>query len=296
VAARFILQTGDTVSGNPEFWGVAKIQVNLDFLKNYGIFAEGSAQLQINTTPTIKTEQIVLEGIPGDLIAGDLNLSTSGLSSSPLAEVDLPSSWTGVLSTLDADPNEPGTQLINLDGAKVQTIVTGQKWKLITEAPEGSSEVPPVFFVEIDTEGNINLRSEAQTFELPAESFSIQILGSLRIKANGSSNPSADDWVVLSGGFFLRITPNRFELFITAYAAIPVLGLSGEATGLAIIDAKLSGPGIPGIALLLHLELDVGTAGGGPGGGVSTIGDGSLFRLKGEVLLMLNTTMREQVF
>src|SRR6185503_20553679 len=95
-AARFILQTGDTVSGSPEFWGVAKIQANLDFLKNYGIFVEGSAMLQINTTPTVKTETISLEGIPGDMIAADVGLSTSGLAGSPLAEVDLPSSWLTV--------------------------------------------------------------------------------------------------------------------------------------------------------------------------------------------------------
>jgi hypothetical protein len=67
-----VLQAGATVSGLPEFWGVAKIQANLDFLKNYGIFVEGSALLQINTTPTPKTETIALEGIPGDVIQKNL--------------------------------------------------------------------------------------------------------------------------------------------------------------------------------------------------------------------------------
>ena len=74
-AARFVLQTGDTVSGQPEFWGVVKVQANLDFLKNYGIFVEGEATLQINTTPTEKTEKLVLEGIPGDRVAENLDLS-----------------------------------------------------------------------------------------------------------------------------------------------------------------------------------------------------------------------------
>jgi hypothetical protein len=90
-AARFVLQAGGTVSGLPEFWGVAKIQANLDFLKNYGIFVEGSALLQINTTPTPKTETISLEGIPGDIVI-QKNLTTSstqlGLSTSVLGEVD----------------------------------------------------------------------------------------------------------------------------------------------------------------------------------------------------------------
>ena len=45
-AAHFVLQTGQTPSGNPELWGVAKIQANLEFLEAYGVFIEGSATLQ----------------------------------------------------------------------------------------------------------------------------------------------------------------------------------------------------------------------------------------------------------
>ena len=91
-----MLQAGDTVSGDPEFWGVAKIQANLDFLKNYGIFVEGSALLQINTTPTPKTEKIVARGHPGRRRSRknlDPLFSISGLSTSVLGEVDLPA-WT----------------------------------------------------------------------------------------------------------------------------------------------------------------------------------------------------------
>ncbi|HTD67964.1 MAG TPA: hypothetical protein VK846_15675, partial [Candidatus Limnocylindria bacterium] len=207
-AARFVLLTGDTVSGNPEFWGVAKIQANFDFLKNYGIFADGSAMLQINTTPTIKTEQISLEGIPGDIIAPNLTLSLSTLSNSPLASVPIPDAWVPVLKPLvfpafdglDSDKTVDGVQPFTLEtileGATVQTIITGQKWKIITKGG-------PVFFVETAGNGKVDLRAEVQTFDLPARSFSIQIVGSLKIKANGSSDPQADDWVVFTGGFFL---------------------------------------------------------------------------------------------
>ena len=297
VAARFILQTGDTLSGNPEFWGVAKIQANLDFLKNYGIFAEGSAMLQINTTSSVKTEKISLEGIPGDPVAENLNLSITSLSTSVLGEVELPSAWTTVLNSTDTDPDTAGIQAMNLEGAIVQTVIVGQKWKIITA--DG-----PVYFLEYDsTDNKVDLSTEAQTFELPAESFSIEILGSLRIKANGSSDPHADDWVVMTGGFFLRITPERFEMFVTAYASVPVLGLQGQATGLIIIDGRLAGPGIPGIALLLNLKLEFGNpppdAPADDRGSVSSLNDDGgnpVFRLTGEVVLMLNTTFREQVF
>jgi len=205
----------------------------------------------------VENRRIELSFAAGAGVAIDAALRQTGLAGSPLAEVDLPSSWSGVLGG-HIDPEL-------LAGAKVQTIVVGQKWKIITQAPEDSNEIPPVFFVERDANGDVNLRAEAQTFELPAQSFAIQILGSLKIKENGSSDPAAPDIVVFSGGFFLRITPERFEIFITAYAAIPVLGLEGQATGLAIIDARLSGPGIPGIALFFDLQLSVG--GGGEGGG-----------------------------
>lgn len=101
------------------------------------------------------------------------------------------------------------------------------------------------------------MRKEAQSFELAAI-FSIEIAGSLRIKENGSRNPGADNWVEFSGGFFLRITPDRFELFITGQASMPSLALSGEATGLVILDANDSLPGRKGIAGYLSLELSVG--------------------------------------
>ena len=36
----------------------------------------------------------------------------------------------------------------------------------------------------------------------------------------------------LFGGFFLRITPVRFEIFVQAEAELPALGLNGKAVGL----------------------------------------------------------------
>jgi hypothetical protein len=64
--------------------------------------------------------------------------------------------------------------------------------------------------------------------------------------------------------------------------------------GLFIIDGDTSSPGLPGVALYLSIELSVGAPPAGGAGGVSAI-DG-IFRLEGEVVLVLNTTFRTQSF
>src|SRR5262249_7296945 len=60
----FVLQTASSLS-SVQFYGVAAIQTNLDFLQQYGLFITGSALLEINTTSTTQTETLSLEGIPG---------------------------------------------------------------------------------------------------------------------------------------------------------------------------------------------------------------------------------------
>ncbi len=249
-AARFVLQTGDTVSGDPEFWGVAKIQANFDFLKNYGIFADGEAMLQINTTPTEKTENIVLEGIPGDSIQ-------KGLGAQPQRPVPprcwakwtCPPSWTSVLSGIDADPNKAGRADDQPGPAprcrRSSRASSGRS--LRRTRPIRPSSGRPTSSSTTRRPARSTCWPKGQTFVLPAQSFSIEIVGSLKIKANGSSDPNAEDAVRLFGGFFLRITPERFEMFIQAEAEIPVLGLNGKAVGLLIIDGNTAGPGLPGI-------------------------------------------------
>jgi hypothetical protein len=64
--------------------------------------------------------------------------------------------------------------------------------------------------------------------------------------------------------------------------------------GLFIIDADFTPPGLPGVALYLSIELSVGAAPEGEEPGVGSL-DG-IFELQGEVILVLNTTMRNQEF
>ena len=59
-----MLENGDGLE-DLEFWGVAAFATNFDFLEQYGIFLQGSALLQINTTGRDQTETLSLEGIPG---------------------------------------------------------------------------------------------------------------------------------------------------------------------------------------------------------------------------------------
>ena len=303
--ARFVLQTGATVSGSPEFWGVVKIQANLDFLKNYGIYVEGSALLQINTTATAKTEKIALEGIVGDVLQANLAISTATLSSAVLGETALPTSWN--LGLLDINPELAGVQSMNVDGALVRTIVQGQQWKIITRSATDPTKFGPSYFITAGkTAGSYDLRSEAQTFVLAAESFSIEIVGSLKIKvqdtgtvasrnANGFA-ADGDDYARLFGGFYLRITPTRLEIFVQAQAEVPSLTLNGEAVGLIIIDASTTAPGLPGLAMMISLKLNLGGATSSPSGGDQTSALTGVFELRGSVVIMLNTTLREQVF
>ena len=62
-AATFVLQVGG--STGIQFWGVAAIQTNFDFLQQYGIYLSGTALLQINMTGSDHTETLTLAGHPG---------------------------------------------------------------------------------------------------------------------------------------------------------------------------------------------------------------------------------------
>jgi len=145
------------------------------------------------------------------------------------------------------------------------------------------------------------VRGEERTYELAPESFSVEVLGEMTLK-DGDGNQLA----TLRGGFYLRFTPDRTEIFATAYAAI--LGdtdganalISGKATGLIIVVTTLDIPDdddvhIPGIAASLELELKIGVEDNSGAGGVAGA-FGDFFKFVGKVNVMLNTTLAPQEF
>ena len=62
-AGRFVLDTSNTLSDSPQFWGVATLETNFTTLEQYGVFLFAKGTLQVNTTESRKTETLTLKGI-----------------------------------------------------------------------------------------------------------------------------------------------------------------------------------------------------------------------------------------
>src|SRR5262249_7937200 len=155
-AARFVLLSGTSFSDAPQFWGVAKIEANLEFLQQYGIYAQGEATLQINTTDSAKTEKISLERIPGDTIFTVTKTARAGsLPTSLFSSVAVPTEWKTLFSSNNVTLS---------NDAKVTAIVNRtdfKKWRI----DDGGKQ----YFVELDnrtTTPTLTVRSESQTFNL----------------------------------------------------------------------------------------------------------------------------------
>ena len=130
-----------------------------------------------------------------------------------------------------------------------------------------------------------------RTFVLPPLSFSIEVVGQLRVRPPGTST----DLMRLQGGFVLRIDPSRFEIFATAELSFGVGSAQltyGEASGLIIVktglpDADGNPTGIPGIAGMISVSSSAG---------IGIPGVGGLFEVSGSVNVMFNTTLEDQTF
>ncbi len=124
-----------------------------------------------------------------------------------------------------------------------------------------------------------------RTFVLPAFSFLLEVLGQAKIRP-----PGADfDLARMEGGFLISINPNRVDIFVTAELSFG-LGDSqityGEVLGVVIIRTGLDGAN-PGVAGFLKV---------GSSADVGLPGVGDIFSASGEVTVMFNTTLQEQVF
>src|SRR2546425_1666067 len=125
-----------------------------------------------------------------------------------------------------------------------------------------------------------------RTFVLPALSFSLELVGQLRIRPPGTQT----DLVRMQGGFFLSINRERFELFATAELSFGIGDAQitfGAATGLIIIVTGFTPGQNAGVAGFLKVSASAGL-------GLPGLGD--LFKISGSVTVMFNTTRQDQVF
>ncbi|HKI91835.1 MAG TPA: hypothetical protein VJ986_06010, partial [Gaiellaceae bacterium] len=309
-----MLQVGG--STGIQFWGVAAIQTNFDFLQQYGIYLSGSALLQINMTGSAHQETLTLAGIPGGTIftAGGSSY-TSLLASLPadtFNPVDLSQSWTTLFANPGSDSNvvstaaAPLTLKLNsgqtltfekfagttLQNAQVEGVVAGKEWKILNG--DGRQ-----FFIKTQTDANGNpilvVAGEQRTYNLPALSFELEVVGGLTIYAphHAPKDPGTpQEWVHADGGFLLQITSTQTTFFMTAGGSVVPLDISGRMTGLLVLNYSDTNPGLAG---MFKVELGVGVPSTDTSSsGVSNIS--GIFTFSGSVMVNLNSTLSAVVF
>ncbi len=124
-----------------------------------------------------------------------------------------------------------------------------------------------------------------QTYMLAAQSFSLEVVGSLKLQPPGTSSALLN----LNGGFYIKIDPTEFEIYATASLSFG----SGSstinyamATGLLIVKTGLDGtnPGVAG-SFKIAAGADIGLP-----------NVGSIFSATGSVTVTFNTTLQDQTF
>ena len=131
-----------------------------------------------------------------------------------------------------------------------------------------------------------------RTFQLAPYTFGLEVVAQLRLRPPGMDS----DLFRLNGGFYIKINPERFELFVTAelsFGAGDAQVTYAKVTGFLVIVTGLDGygnvrPGVtPGVA-------GVFTMGAGADIGLPNIGE--IFSASGSITIMFNTTMQDQNF
>lgn len=201
----------------PKLWGVVKLQTNFAPLRQVGIDLEAAALLQVNTTKTVKTLDLTLEGIPGDVLD------------------EIPSDQS-LVSTLDGGelPTEisnrfTSEQLGDAAGREVEVVIGGLLWRLTTNMDTDSEQQ---FYIQLqdefqdasqlnaDPQPKLVIRGETQNFSLEAKSLSVQAYGRavFRLPAfvPGSNPPQpGPEWFRAQGAFALKLGVSRAELLQT---------------------------------------------------------------------------------
>ena len=236
-AGHFVLDNTHQYSDSPQFWGVLAFETNLTALEPFGVKLYGACVLMINTGGNPKTETLTLEGIPGDEIDEEIEVTD------PSMEGNLP---TGFLETAELHSDwgaffedELG---ITLTEPTVTKAVSGEfpRWRVddggrqyfICKEPSG-----------VDESMVLRIRGEQRVYELPAESFSIEIAGMLKVAPDKDwANPVFE----MSGAFYLKISSTRFEVFAMARLKAPSIDF--RVKGLLIMDWAMPPAAWPGIS------------------------------------------------
>ena len=223
-AATFVLQTGDSLA-DTELWGVAAFSTNFDFLHTYGIDLQGHALLEINTTSHDEDRDALARGHPGGVITS-FTTPLGALPTDRYNPVALAARLELALQHRPRDAHDrhdrqrPGLHDGDLprlrpDGRddrghrarrqrrrhewRIKTADGRQWWIDKTTALDGS-----VLYL---------FRGEQRTYDLAPKSFEVEVTGGIKIY--DVSDPS-HVYAQLGGGVLMRITSDRFELFVTA--------------------------------------------------------------------------------
>jgi hypothetical protein len=269
----------------PKLWGVIKIETNFEKLKEVGLDLKAAALLELNTTRTIKTETITLEGIPGDELtdAGDnvVQLAATDALIDQLNSETLPDDLVNLFSVAG----------ISLSNYSVDTFIGGVLWKVIDEFPDPADPEKTIkkqYFIQKqdisdpDSGGAADLqfriRGETQEFNLQPKTLMVQAFGQAIFRYPAFANPEktelGPEWFRASGAFSIKLSTNSLEMFQNGQLTISPNGqtiLDIRSMGVLIIKANPAGIAgklklgavidLPGIFLSGSLEAFINTFG-----------------------------------
>ncbi len=309
-----MLNTGNGLS-TPEFYGVLKLDTNFAFLQPYGITAQATALLEVNTTSAIQTVQIALPGFPGDQLFTDSNTAdaanlpqslggsapfNSSIAANLLAlfqqnGITLDDSATNSKDpaptvTAESDPANGDTMWI------ITSVINSVTSRYYVRSIPADPTAGTAAYLAIDT--------ELQTFNIRPESFLLQLSGQLTLTATISGTKQT--FFSIRGAIQIQISDSGFQFFALArlelggsslakvalLAVDPALALvsSVDVTALFAIETDPTGAGaIPGVAGYLKISVSLGT--GNLGSGVNGLSPNVNFT--GSFQLLFNTTLAD---
>lgn len=216
----------------PKLWGVVKFETNLDVLKNIGLDLKSAGILEVNTTRTLKTETITLEGIPGDELTDNTGPVRVAVSEGMAGELDS-GTLPDVISTAFATAGNA------LQGApEVFTVIGGLLWR-VEDAyldQDGKPVLKQYFIQKADladlnaTESDLRflLRGDTQTFDLQAKTLLVASYGQAIFRlppfTDVDKTELGPEWFRASGAFALKVSTSEIKLFFDGVLSLTPAG------------------------------------------------------------------------